>query len=170
MLISQLKCDLLCRLSACFDLRALCRRRFCEGDVALVLSKKEKAISAHKQEKLITLKGKDAEKAAPGTDWKVEGSSLNIRRFRCSAEKREKAEFVMAAAEGRRVAAPDWRGEDGITVKHEGGVKTRNSKEPQSLKWNHCISCVPKEERGSRSLNINAFTFITGRVSRHTLG
>lgn len=68
MLISQLKCDLLCRLSACFDLRALCRRRFCEGDVALVLSKKEKVISAHKQEKLITLKGKDAEKAAPGTD------------------------------------------------------------------------------------------------------
>lgn len=36
------------------------------------------------------IKGKDAEKAEPGTDWKVEGSSLNIRRFRCSAEKRRR--------------------------------------------------------------------------------
>lgn len=44
----------------------------------------------------------------------------------------------MAAAEG----LTDWRGEDGITVKHEERVKTRNSKEPQSLKLNHCISCT----------------------------
>lgn len=50
------------------------------------------------------IKGKDAEKAAPGTDWEVEGSSLNIRRFRCSAEKREKGE-------GRVCNGSSWRPE-----------------------------------------------------------
>lgn len=169
MLISQLKCDLLCRLSACFDLRALCRRRFCEGDVALVLSKKEKVISAHKQEKLITLKGRTRRRQRLALTERLKARAWTSGDLDAPQKK----------GEGRVCNGSSWR-PDRLTWRRWNNSNNNNNTKKESkqeapksrrvLKLNHCISCIPKEERGSRSINISAFTFITGRVSRHTLG
>lgn len=167
MLISQLKCDLLCRLSACFDLRALCRRRFCEGDVALVLSKKEKVISAHKQEKLITLKGRTRRRQRLALTER-----LKARAWTSGDLDALPSPFFCGVCNGSswrpdRLTWRRWNNSNNNTKKES---KQETPKSRRVLKLNHCISCVPKEERGSRSINISAFTFITGRVSRHTLG
>lgn len=167
MLISQLKCDLLCRLSACFDLRALCRRRFCEGDVALVLSKKEKVISSHKQEKLITLKGRTRRRQRLALTERLKARAWTSGDLDAPQKKGEGRVCNGSSWRPDRLTWRRWNNSNNNTKKES---KQETPKSRRVLKLNHCISCIPKEERGSRSINISAFTFITGRVSRHTLG